>query len=107
MPEEFQRRLPSTERAISEIQPDDIRVAVIGTIIDKSKEATRIIVDDGTGKVSVSSESPLTAELNQTVRVFGRVIPLESGVELQGEVVQDMSKLDLQLHKKIKGLTKA
>ncbi len=40
----------------------------------------------------------------QLVRVFGRVIPVESGFELQGEIMQDMSDLDLDLYKKTKKL---
>ena len=104
MPEEFQRRLPSTEREIASIQAGDIRVSVIGTVIDKNEEGTRLVLDDGTGKVSVTLETPAEAGVNQMVRVFGRVIPLEKGVELQGELVQDMSKLDMAFVKKVKGL---
>jgi hypothetical protein len=104
MPEEFQRRLPSVERAIAEIRPDDIRVSVIGTLIDKNKEGTRFMVDDGVGKIAVGVDSPVKAEMNQLVRVFGRVIPLENGSELQGDIVQDMSALDMGLFKRVKGL---
>ena len=35
------------------------------------------------------------------VRVFGRVIPVENGFEMQGEIVQDMSQLDIELHRKV------
>ena len=104
MPEDFQRRLPSRECSVSEIQPEDIRIKVTGTIIDINKEGTRLVVDDGTGKIAITSESKCNAEMNQLVRVFGRVIPLEQGSELQGDVVQDMKKLDLELLKKVKGL---
>lgn len=104
MAEEFQRRMPSQERDILGIRPEDIRVSVIGTIIDRNEEGTRLVVDDGTGKLTVTADAPLPGETNQLVRVFGRVIPLEQGVELQGEIVQDMSKLDLDLYKRLKGL---
>jgi len=104
MPDEFQRRLASVERGIAEIKPGDIRVSILGTVIDKSKEGKMIVLDDGTGKINVNSESPMDAKLNQVVRVFGRAIPMESGFELQGEVVQDMSGLDMGLLKRVKGL---
>ena len=104
MPDDFQRRLPSLERDIAGIRPEDMRVAVLGTVIDKNPDSTRIVLDDGTGKVEIISESPLPAQVNQMVRVFGRVIPLENGVELQGEIAQDMSRLDLGLLKKLKSL---
>lgn len=99
---EYQRRLPSMEREIAGIRPGDIRVSVIGTVIDM--DGDRLVIDDGTGKIDVSSEKPIKSEVNQMVRVFGRVIPLEGGFELQAEVIQDMSGLDLGLFREIKGL---
>lgn len=92
------------EREISGIRPEDIRVTVLGTVIDKNADATRLVLDDGTGKVNIVSDSPLQGQLNQMVRVFGRVIPLENGVEIQGEIAQDMSQLDLALLKRMKSL---
>ena len=100
MPEEardFQKRMPSVERKVSEIKQDDIRVSIIGTVIDN--QDNRVVVDDGTGKVSVSFEAPVKAENNKLVRVLGRVIPMEGGVELQGDALQDMSGMDMGLKK--------
>jgi hypothetical protein len=34
-------------------------------------------------------------------RVFGRVVPMENGFQLQGEIVQDMSGLDMELLNKV------
>jgi hypothetical protein len=102
MADEFQRRLPSAERDIADIRSGDIRISVTGTVIDIKD--TRLVLDDGTGKIDVSFDSPPEAEINQLVRIFGRVIPLEKGFELQADVIQDMSKLDLELRKKVKGL---
>jgi hypothetical protein len=94
----FQRRLPSLERKVSEIKPEDIRISVIGTVIDMKD--TKIVIDDGSGKIEVVFDDPVKVEMNKMVRVFGRVIPIEEGYELQGEVLQDMSQLDLELKKK-------
>lgn len=102
MPDDFQRRLASVERMMAEIKPEDIRVCVIGTVIDRTEDGNRFVLDDGTGKVTVSSDS--SPQLNQIVRVFGRVIPLENGVELQGEIIQDMNSLNMELLKAVKGL---
>ena len=100
MPEDFQRRIASREREIASIEPGDIRIRILGTVIDKKGD--RFIIDDGTGKITVSSEHEV--QLNQLVRVFGRAIPTEEGTELQGEIVQDMSGLDLTLLERVKGL---
>ncbi|MBI4021120.1 MAG: replication protein RepA [Candidatus Aenigmarchaeota archaeon] len=102
MPEDFQRRLPSVEREVASIRPEDIRVSLVGMVIDK--DGTSMVLDDGTGKITVRSDQPLVAEVNQRVRVFGRVIPMEQGAELQGDVVQDMRLLDLELWTRLKSL---
>lgn len=104
MADDFQRRIPSVEREVTGIRPEDIRVSVLGTIIDKNPEGKSIVVDDGTGKIAARFESPVKQGLNQLVRVFGRVIPMENGAELQADVIQDMGSLDLDLRKRVKGL---
>jgi hypothetical protein len=108
MPEEnqeFQRRLPSVERKISEIKPDDIRVSITGTVIDMQDGFA--VVDDGTGKANVAFEKPealSSVRTSQLVRVFGRVMPMDDGFELRGDVLQDMSRLDMRLKKKVESI---
>jgi uncharacterized protein YdeI (BOF family) len=96
------RRIPSVERRISEIMAEDMRVSIIGTVIDKQEES--IILDDGTGKITIGFDNPVDIETDQIVRVFGRVIPLEQGFELQGEILQGMSGMDMELLKRLRGL---
>ena len=92
-----ERRLPAIERKIANIQQQDIRVRLLGTVIDKQEDA--VILDDSTGQVKVSTQMPL--EQNQIVRVIGKVIVLQEGVEIQAEIVQDMKDLDLGLLKMV------
>ena len=101
MPEfqDFQKRMPSVDRTVSGIKPEDIRVAIIGTVIDSQEN--RMVIDDGTGKVTVSFEAPVQTETSKLVRVLGRVMPMDSGVEIQGDVLQSMDGLDMVLKKKI------
>ena len=96
---EFQRRMPAVDRQVSEIKPEDIRVKVTGTIVDV--QGTRAVLDDGTGKLEMSL-GELKAEPQKLVRVFGRVMAQEGGLELQAEILQDMSGLDLELMRKIR-----
>lgn len=109
MPEgdrEFQRRLPSGKKKISDIKLDDVRVSVTGTVIDKQDDGV-MVIDDGTGRVNVTFDDPgvlKDVELNQLVRILGRVMPVENGFELQGDVLQDMSRLDLELRKRIESI---
>jgi hypothetical protein len=97
---EFRRRLPSVMKDIGEIGQGDLRVSVIGTVIDKQEEG--LVLDDGTGKMLIRFDSPFETELNRMVRVLGKVIPLEDGVELHGEFLQDMDGLDMELLKRLK-----
>ena len=96
------RRLPFIGKRISEISKDDVRVRLFGTIIDKKENM--IVMDDGTGKINVSFAEPVKFETNRMVRVFGRVIPMEEGFEIQGEIIQDMNDVDLDLYKKVNEL---
>lgn len=102
MAEKFMfRRAPAVPRKISEIEPEkDIRVQVIGRVIDMANGT--IVVDDGSAKAEIVLETN-TAEINDIVRIFARVLPLEEGYELRGEIIQDMSQLDMDLYKKVYG----
>jgi len=43
--DKVRRRMPSLERRVSELQSGDMRVSLIGTVVDKQE--TRIVLDDG------------------------------------------------------------
>ena len=97
------RRIPSVDRKIAEIMAEDMRVSVIGTVIDKQEDS--IMLDDGSGKISIGFDNPVDVETDQIVRVFGRVMPIEGGFELQGEIVQGMSGLDREMLKRLRELS--
>ncbi len=96
------QRMPAKERKISDISGDDTRVSIVGTVVGFKDNI--MAVDDGTGKIEVSFEEPPAVKSGQLVRVFGRMIALENGFELQGEVCQDFSNADLGLWRKVSGL---
>jgi hypothetical protein len=96
------RRLPSIEKKISELKSGDMRVSLIGTVIDKQNN--KIILDDGSGKINVDFGTEHEVKMNQFVRVFGRVLRVGEELEMDGEIVQDMEKLDKDLYKKINSL---
>jgi len=96
------RRMPSVEKKVSELKNGDMRVSLIGTVIDKQEN--RIILDDGTGKVNINFEIAPPVNINQFVRVFGRVVQAGDDIEIDGEIIQDMEKLDKDLYKKVNSL---
>lgn len=100
MPQEY-KRFPTSEKKISEISPEDVRVAIIGTVIDESEG--KFALDDGTGSIEVLADKEDTEKLEpkKTVRVIGKIIS-EDGLKLNAEGVQDFSNFDLELYKKVK-----
>ncbi len=94
------RRLPASPKKIIDINPEkDVRIRLLGKIIDKSDGT--IVLDDGSTTTTIVTDA--TCEVNDMVRIFARVLPLEDGFELRGEIVQNVNKLDMELYKKIYG----
>ncbi len=91
------------KRNISDINPElDMRIKVLGFVVDKKDDT--LVIDDGSGKIQAFIDTPAMMEktdINQLVRVFGSVLPIENGFEVKGDIVQDLSSLDINLYKKI------
>ncbi|MBS3054270.1 MAG: hypothetical protein J4431_01925 [Candidatus Aenigmarchaeota archaeon] len=100
--EPFQfKRAAAVSKNISDINPEkDIRVRILGRVIDRGEGV--IVVDDGFSKAEIVTDSD-KGNAGDAVRVIARVLPLESGYELRAEIIQDMSKLDMELYKKAAG----
>ena len=108
--EERKRRNVAFERKINSISKEDIRVKVIGTIIERDAITNSIVVDDGESKVRVLLDEAVfnSIELGKMVRAIGIVAPaLEGeGFEIRGEILQDFSGLDKDLYQQYIGLKK-
>lgn len=105
MPEEGQRqrRAPAKPKNIEEIDPQrDIRARVVGTVISKEDES--VTLDDGTGSVEVfmQEEDIEDIEENEKVRVLGRILPTPDSFEIQAEIVQDLSDVDIETYNRVK-----
>jgi RNase P/RNase MRP subunit p29 len=99
------RRLPAHEKRINNISKDDVRVRLFGTVIDSNDNI--VVIDDGTGKINVTFNDPVQVKAGRTVRVFGKVMPAENGFEIEGEIIQDMSGVDVSLYRKATELEKS
>ncbi len=93
-------RPPYVEKFICDIKKEDVNVAVSGMVI--SKEDNSFILDDNTGQIIVNLIN--SQEVEGYIRVLGRVLPYEEGIQLQGFIVQDFNKIDKVLYKKVKEL---
>ena len=58
-------------------------------------------MDDGTSTAQIVTDA--SCEIDGLVCVFARVLPLETGYELRGEIVQNRNGLDIDLYKKVYG----
>jgi uncharacterized protein YdeI (BOF family) len=97
------RRAPARPKEIEEINPQqDIRVRIVGTVLSKDDDSFSL--DDGSGSVEVFTEEDMMEDIEegQRVRVLGRVLPTPDSFEIQGEIVQDFSGIDQDLHDRVK-----
>ncbi|NIO43991.1 MAG: hypothetical protein GTN36_00330 [Candidatus Aenigmarchaeota archaeon] len=101
----IKRRLPSKEKSIVDIQPEtDVRVRLMGTVIDTTPNS--IIIDDGTGKTEVYFGEEQNITNGQLVRIITRILPLIDGFECRGEAIQVLDGFDLDLYKKARKIIK-
>lgn len=98
-----QRRAPSKPKNIEDIDSQrDIRARIVGTVISEDEES--VTVDDGTGSVEVFMQEEDLEEMEegQQVRVLGRILPTPDSFEVQAEIVQDLSGIDMETYDKVK-----
>ena len=101
----IRRRMPSIEKSIIDIHPEtDVRVRLIGTVIDTGSNS--VVIDDGTGKVEVYFEDEPKVRQGQLIRVITRIIPMIDGFESRGEAIQTLEGFNLELYKKAKSIIK-
>jgi hypothetical protein len=62
------RRFCAAERTISEITKKDVRVSILGTIIDKKDNM--MVLDDGTGRTEIKFEDAVNMDVGQIARVL-------------------------------------
>jgi len=100
--QERRKRNPAIEKKISELKRDDIRVSVIGTVVELDSSINAATIDDGhaTVKAMLPEGQFEKCEPGKLVRIIGLVAPAIAGdeIELKGEIVQDFSKLDRNIY---------
>lgn len=87
------RRTPAKVVWLKDIS-NSARVSVIGTVIRKGD--MEMVIDDGTGQVTVMLMEDVDYNIKDLVRVIGRVY----GNTIEAELIQDMKDLNTDLYKK-------
>ncbi len=91
------------EKSINDVNETDRKVAISGCVI--SKEDHSIVIDDGDSRIAVFLDD-IDASNGKYTRVFGRVIPYDGGMQIQADLIQDLSTMNFKLYKKMIAMAK-
>lgn len=92
-----------TEKMVKDVNESDTKIAVSGYVV--SREEHSIVIDDGSGEMPVFFDQ-LEVPEGKYLRVFGRVISHEEGIQVQADLIQDLSTMNYELYKKMLSLMK-
>ena len=90
-------REPYREKLIKNLKVEDFKVAVSGLVIDRKDGA--FFIDDGTGQILIRFHDVPEYE---KAKVMGRLIPTGDGFEIEADLIQDYTKVDLNVLRKLK-----
>jgi len=97
------RKAAFKEKFIKNLDFSDFKVAVSGVIVKILEEG--FLLGDGSGEVYVNTSRMENQPINkeqENVKVFGRITPYESGIELQADIVRNLEGVDMDALKRIK-----
>lgn len=100
----FQKRKPAVFTTVKDLTKDMSRLSLVGTVVSRNPDIFSFMLDDGTGSVNVIMNDVNRfneVKDGQQVRVFGRIWGEGEDIEIQGDFVQDFSKLDFNMFKKV------
>jgi len=100
------KRAPAVDMRISALKENMGRVAIAGTVINKNPDIGSFMLDDSQSSVLVlaPSNDPEIFEAikeGQFIRVMGKVWGAGDEIEIQAELIQDFSKINKELYKKV------
>ncbi len=101
------KRSPALERQIKDVKADDFRVKILGLVVDRDEANNSVLIDDGTGRAVAIFSDPDSMEdvpEGKRVRIIGKAIQ-GNPLEIEVEVVQDMSELDMDLYEKVRNIS--
>jgi hypothetical protein len=94
----------SIEKEIREIKGDETLVSFIGVVVSIDPSTYMLILDDGTGAISVSSDN--LYDMEQVLRVIGSPYKEGGQIIVDSEVIQNFSDFNIELFKKVEEIEK-
>ncbi len=99
------RRAPYKEKYVKDLTAADFKVTLSGAVAGAREEG--FLLADGSGEVFVNvskMENFMPFKENEIVKIFGRIMPYESGLEVQAEIVKSLAGVDMGSLKRIRDL---
>lgn len=94
----------SIEKDIRDIKGDETLVSFIGVVVSIDPSTYMLVLDDGTGAISVSSDT--LYDMESILRVIGNPYKEEGQVIIDSEIIQDFRDFNMSLYKKVQQLEK-
>lgn len=95
------------ERRIRDVRADDFRVRILGIVVDLDKANNSALIDDGTGRAVAIFPDQVHMDgvvVGKPIRVIGKAMQGDT-LEVEVEIVQDMSKLDMDLYERVRDIS--
>ena len=92
-----------SEKLIKEVNASDKKVAISGYVVGKEEHS--VVIDDGSAEMPIFFDQ-MEVPSSKYIRVFGRVIPYEEGLQIQADLIQDIGNINYELYKKMIGMIK-
>lgn len=90
---------PAVWKIISELKPEDLRVRLIGRVIDLKDDI--MIIDDGTGTILVNNSAVNQKPLKSIVLVIGSVHQRTDGkLVVDAEIIKDFDNINFEIYLK-------
>ncbi len=101
MSSKFQRPAPSIDCSIKEIPTGSHRVKIIGSVVSRSNQS--ILVNDGTGQITISSATIQVSEFSIGLLYRFLIEVKKSETHLTGVLISahEMSKGQVQRYKRV------
>ncbi len=94
----------SIEKDIREIKGDETLVSFIGVVVSIDPSTYMLIIDDGTGALSVSSDSLYNVE--KILRIVGSPYKEGGQIIVNSEIIQDFTDFNFDLFRKVQQIEK-
>ncbi|MHA1409187.1 MAG: hypothetical protein ACTSQY_02500 [Candidatus Odinarchaeia archaeon] len=92
-------------KTISDLEPGDHKVRVMGRVVDVNENF--LVIDDGTGTVIVNSNELINEETNNIILVLGTLHQKNDGeIIIEAEIIKQFDYLNFELYLKTYNIVK-